>query len=89
MSRTVAVFTAVVLAVVSLICVASCADLSASVPPCHQHHAKTCAPLLLTAESPSHVLAHAVPAMPVITVAPGLLETSFPAPTAAAVPLVE
>ena len=64
--RPLAAFTVLALAVVSLMCVTTCFDLQVAAPPCH-HHAKTCAPLLLTAEAPL-IAAAAVPSIAVISV---------------------
>ena len=54
----VATMTALALAFVSLACVLSCFGPQAAMPPCH-HHAHSCAPLLLTAETPHAPLAAA------------------------------
>ncbi|HEY1755356.1 MAG TPA: hypothetical protein VGG72_08160 [Bryobacteraceae bacterium] len=77
----VAALTAIALAVVSIACVLSCWSPQPAMPlPCH-HHAKSCAPLLLTAEAPHSSLASAVvPAFSISTALGG----PVPAPEALA-----
>lgn len=53
----IAAVTALALAVISLACVMSCWTPQPAMAPCHQHSSNSCAPLLLTAETPQPLLA--------------------------------
>jgi hypothetical protein len=47
-TQPVAILTALVLAVFSVACVLSCLTVPVAMPPCHHHHAQSCAPLFLS-----------------------------------------
>ena len=57
----IAAVTVLALAAISLACVMSCWAPQPAMPPCHHHSSSSCAPLLLTAETPQ-TLVEAAPA---------------------------
>jgi hypothetical protein len=46
--KPIAILTALALAVFSLACAVSCVAVPVAMPPCHHHHAQSCAPLFLS-----------------------------------------